>query len=212
MRLRGHLGRGKHLRAGHRRHWQVCVLQPRRGLHRPGQAARASGSLFTRQGANRLDARSTAGRGRVRQTQVHTTHRDGSHRLEIERLEVGSETRQDGAPALSLTDWEATSTGGQLQHEVGPALEGSFRDVQAPSDRLEEHQLILVDLQRVQTRDLAPRAGGVVAILEILGGEDEGGQEHAPTTLHRPHTRLIPRLLLGEVVRGHMGLNLNQII
>jgi hypothetical protein len=37
--------------------------------------------------------------------------------------------------------------------------------MEAPSDGLEEHQFILVDLQRVEAGNLAPGTSGIVAIL-----------------------------------------------
>ena len=84
--------------------------------------------------------------------------------------------------------------------------------MQAPPDGLEEHQFILVDLKSVETRNLTPGTGGIVAVLQILGSENQRRQEHPTPTLHGPQQRLIPRLLLGQVMSGHVGLNLNQII
>jgi hypothetical protein len=84
--------------------------------------------------------------------------------------------------------------------------------VQAPTDGLEEHEFILVDLKSVEARNFAPGASGVVAVLQIFGSEDQCGEKHPTPTLHRPQKRLIPRLLLGEVMCRDVGLDFNQII
>ncbi len=98
------------------------------------------------------------------------------------------------------------------QHEIGPALKDALGDVQAPVDGLEEGHLVGVDLVRAQSRDLAPGAGRVVAILQVLGGQDQGGQEHAPTTLERPHGRAIFRLGTGEVEGGDAVLDADEVV
>jgi hypothetical protein len=72
--------------------------------------------------------------------------------------------------------------------------------MEAPAHRFEEHQLVLIDLERVQTGDFAPGAGGVVTVLQIFGRKDQRRQKHPAATLHGPQKRLVPRLLVGEVV------------
>lgn len=81
-----------------------------------------------------------------------------------------------------------------------------------PIHCLQKHQLVLVDLQCIQTGDFAPSAGGVVSVLEVFGGENQGGKEHASTTLHSPADGLTPSLVMGQIVTGHVRLNLNQIV
>lgn len=84
--------------------------------------------------------------------------------------------------------------------------------MKSPPHGFQEHQLVLVDLQRVQAGDLAPSTGGIVSVLEILGGKDQGGQKHASTTLHGPGDGLLTRLLVGKIWVGHVWLDLDQII
>jgi hypothetical protein len=81
--------------------------------------------------------------------------------------------------------------------------------MQTPTDRLQKHQLILIDFQRVQARNLAPGPGRVVTVLQILRGQDQRRQKHTTTALHGPHHRLITGLFLCEVMGRHMRLNLN---
>ena len=84
--------------------------------------------------------------------------------------------------------------------------------MKSPPDGFQEHQLVLVDLQRVQTGNLAPSTGRIVSVLEVLGGKNQGGQKHASTTLHGPADGLLARLLFGKIWVGHVRLDLDQII
>lgn len=191
----------------------MVVLHARGRLQSPGHTRSIGRGLLARSRPDRFLAGNTPRRRRVGQTEIHTTHRRyRGHRLGVNRLELWSQAGQDSTPALALADRQTTCTRGELEDKLGPSLESCLGDVQAPSNRLEKHQLILVDLQRVQAGDLTPGTSGVVAVLEILGRQDQCGQKHPTTTLHRPHRRLIAGLLFCEVVARHMGFNLNQII
>jgi len=61
-----------------------------------------------------------------------------------------------------------TGAGSVLQNDVRPALESGFRNVKLPVNSFQEHQLILIDFNRVQTRYLAPSTSGIVSVLEIF--------------------------------------------
>jgi hypothetical protein len=89
-----------------------------------------------------------------------------------------------------------------LEDDVGPALENGIGDVYPPVDGKEEGHLVLVDLEGVETGNLAPSAGRVVAILQVLGGEDESGEEHAAAALEGADRVRVIGLLHGEVVIG----------
>lgn len=100
----------------------------------------------------------------------------------------------------------------ELQNDVGPALEDGIGDVEAPVDGHQERHLVLVDLVGAETADLAPRARGVVAVLQVLGGQDEGGQEHAAPALEGARSVALVRLLHGEVEAGDVGLDEDEVI
>jgi hypothetical protein len=61
-----------------------------------------------------------------------------------------------------------TSAGSILQNDVRPPLESGFGDVKLPVNSFQEHQLVLIDFSRVQTRNLAPSTSGIVAVLKIF--------------------------------------------
>jgi hypothetical protein len=84
--------------------------------------------------------------------------------------------------------------------------------VQLPIDGEQEGNLVLVDLVGVETRDLAPRTSRVVTVLEVLGGQNERGEKHAPPTLQGTIRVVIVWLLHGEVVLGNMRLDEDQVI
>lgn len=97
--------------------------------------------------------------------------------------------------------------GSVLQYNLGPTLEDVVGDVELPVDGQQESDLVLVDLVGVETRDLAPGASRVVSVLEILGGQDQSGEEHATTALQGAAGLAIVGLLHGEVVLRHMRLD-----
>jgi hypothetical protein len=84
--------------------------------------------------------------------------------------------------------------------------------MKSPSNGFEEHQLVLIDFQRVETGYLAPCPSGVIPILEVFRCKNQSCQEHPTAALHGPQERLIPRLLLGKVEIRNMRLDLDQII
>ena len=84
--------------------------------------------------------------------------------------------------------------------------------MEPPADGAEEHQLVLVDLGGVQSGDLAPRTGRVVPVLQVLGREDQRGEEHASATLHGPAGRLPAILVRGRIGAGNVRLDLDQVV
>lgn len=99
-----------------------------------------------------------------------------------------------------------------LEDNVGPSLEDLVGNMQLPINSEQERNLILVDLLSVEAGDLAPGTSRVVAVLKILGGQDECGEEHATPTLESTVGMVIVGLLHGEIVLGNMGLDEDQII
>ena len=98
-----------------------------------------------------------------------------------------------------------------LQHEIGPASEDGLGHVQAPVDDVEKGHLVDVDLLGREARDLAPGAGRVVAILQVLGRQDQGGQEHAAAALQGPDRGRVVGLLHREVELGHAVLDADEV-
>lgn len=76
----------------------------------------------------------------------------------------------------------------------------------------EECHLVGVDLAHFQAGDLTPGSSRVIAILQILRGQDESSQEHATTALKGSDGRDILGLFHGEIMLGHMTLDENQIV
>jgi hypothetical protein len=64
-------------------------------------------------------------------------------------------------------------------HNVSPFLIDILADMQLPVDSLQERNFVLVNFLCIQARNLTPGACRVVAILEVLGGQNQGSQEHA---------------------------------
>lgn len=56
-------------------------------------------------------------------------------------------------------------------------------NVELPVDTIEESAFVHVDLGDLESRHLAPRFCRIIAILKVFGGENECGEEHAPSTL-----------------------------
>jgi len=84
--------------------------------------------------------------------------------------------------------------------------------MELPVNGNQKSNLILVDLLGVKSRDLAPSPSRVVSILEILGSQDQGREEHAAATLKCTIGMAVIRLLSGKVMLGNMGLNENQVV
>jgi hypothetical protein len=92
-----------------------------------------------------------------------------------------------------------------------PLLPNRVSDVQLPVHSLEKRHLVGVDLADFEARDLAPCASRVVAILQVLGRENERCKEHATSTLQSTQ-RGILRLGHGEVMLGQMSLDEDQVV
>jgi hypothetical protein len=76
--------------------------------------------------------------------------------------------------------------------------------VKLPVDSQKEGHLVLVNL--------APCAGRVIAILEVLGCQNQGGQEHPTSALDGLARAAGIGLLGSKVVSGDMGLNENEVV
>jgi len=99
-----------------------------------------------------------------------------------------------------------------LHDQVAPNLVEVLGNMQVPPDGAEECALILIDFRNLESGYLAPGPRRVVAILEPLGGKNEGREEHAPTTLQGPTSVRLAGLLHGEVMGGNVRLDQDQII
>jgi hypothetical protein len=97
------------------------------------------------------------------------------------------------------------------QNNLLPLLPDGVRDVELPVDSLQESHLVGVDLAHLQTRDLAPCPSRVVAVLQILGGENQSSKKHTTATLEST-VRCIFRLSSGEVLLGQVRLDEDQVV
>jgi hypothetical protein len=93
-----------------------------------------------------------------------------------------------------------------------PFLPNGINDVKLPVDSLQKSQFVGVDFAHLQPRDVAPSAGRVIAILQILRRQNEGSKEHAAPTLQSAQRRNILRLLHSEVVFWHVTLDKDQVV
>lgn len=59
-------------------------------------------------------------------------------------------------------------TGRELVHAVSPPFISLLGDMKIPVDSQKKCHLVLVDLEGIKTRDFAPSAGRVVAVLKVL--------------------------------------------
>ena len=84
--------------------------------------------------------------------------------------------------------------------------------MQLPVDSLEKGHFVGVDLTNLETGYLAPRASRVVAVLQILGCQDEGGEKHAAPALESATPGGVDGLLHGEVVVGHVSLDEDEVV
>jgi len=55
--------------------------------------------------------------------------------------------------------------------------------MQVPVDCEKERHLVLVDFMCSETGYLAPGPGRIIPVLQVLRGQDQGREEHPPTTL-----------------------------
>lgn len=88
----------------------------------------------------------------------------------------------------------------KVQEDPGPALPNSVGDVQIPAHGMEESRFVLVDLLGVKARNLTPSTSRVVSVLEIFGGQDQGSEEHATTTLQGSRRLIVLGLFHGEIL------------
>lgn len=132
--------------------------------------------------------------------------------IQIDGVKFRSEHRDNVPPGEAFAVWRTTRVGRVLENNVRPTLEDGFRNVKFPAHSLEERQLILIDLKCIQTRNFAPRSGGVISILEILRGQNKRRKEHSPATLHSTRARVVPGLLHGEILFRYMRLNHDKIV
>jgi len=79
----------------------------------------------------------------------------------------------------------------EAQHNFLPFLKRWLRDVKFPVDLGKKDAFIRVDLCDLETGHLAPRFRGVVAVLEILRGQDECRQEDSTTAHQRARRRAV---------------------
>ena len=91
-------------------------------------------------------------------------------------------------------------------------MEDGIGDVDAPVYSEKKGHLVLVNLQSVQTGDLAPGASGVVAVLEVLGGQDQRREEHAAPALQSADGVGVVRLLHREVVARDVRFDEHQVV
>jgi hypothetical protein len=96
--------------------------------------------------------------------------------------------------------------------QVAPDLVQVFTDEQVPVDSGKKRTLIFVYLRDLESRNLAPGTGRVVAVLQPLGGEDKSSEEHAPAALQDPASVRFVGLLHGEVMGRDVRLDQDQII
>ncbi len=94
-----------------------------------------------------------------------------------------------------------------LEHNLRPFLEDGFRNVQLPVDFAEEGPFISVDLRNLESRHLAPRLRGVIAVLHILRCQDESREEHPPPTHQSAVSWTVHLLLLRKVIFGDEWLD-----
>lgn len=99
-----------------------------------------------------------------------------------------------------------------LEHDLGPPLEDVIRDVQLPVDSKQECNLVLVDLMYIEARNLAPGSRGVVAVLKVLGRENQGREEHAPAALKGPVGVAVLVLLSDKATLGDVGLDKDEVV
>lgn len=81
-----------------------------------------------------------------------------------------------------------------------------------PVDGKDESQLVLIDLVCCKTGDFAPGTGGIVAVLKVLGRENQSSEKHAAAALESTTLMTVVRLFHGEIVLGDMGLDQDEIV
>jgi len=100
----------------------------------------------------------------------------------------------------------------ELVYAFEPAVINFFGNVQLPVDGEEEGDFILVNFLSVQARYLAPSASREVAVLEVLGGQNQSREEHAPTALDGLAGVAVVGLLHRKIPIRHMRLDQYQIV
>lgn len=102
--------------------------------------------------------------------------------------------------------------GGVVQYNLRPPFEDCVGEVKFPANLREEGPLVSIDLANSQARHLAPGFGRVVAVLQVLRCQDQGGQEHATSAHERACTGTVDLLLPCEVTLGYERFDQNQIV
>ena len=69
-----------------------------------------------------------------------------------------------------------------------------------------------MNLLSIESRNFAPSTGSIVAILQILGSENQSSEKHASSTLQGPIGVAVVWLFCREVVRRDVRLDKNQVI
>jgi len=81
-----------------------------------------------------------------------------------------------------------------------------------PADLCKEGSLVGVDLFYWQAGHLAPGLGRIIAILQILRGQDKRSKEHSASTHESAVGRAVPRLFHCEVALRYEGLDQDQVV
>lgn len=77
---------------------------------------------------------------------------------------------------------------------------------------MKEGHFVAVDLTNLESGYLTPSPSREVAILKILGGQDERCEEHAPTALQGAERGHILWLLHSKVMLGYVRFDENQVV
>jgi hypothetical protein len=101
---------------------------------------------------------------------------------------------------------------GVLHDAVAPDLVQDLAEMELPVDGGKKCKLILVDFRDLEPRDLTPGPCRVIAILEPLRGENQGRKEHTSPTLQNPTSVRRVGLLHGEIMRGNVRLDQDEVV
>ena len=85
-------------------------------------------------------------------------------------------------------------------------------NVELPIDALEEGTLVHINLGDLESRHLAPCLCRIVAILQVLRGKDQRGEEHAPAALEGSHGWRVGHLLSRKVALWHQRHDQDQVV
>ena len=93
-----------------------------------------------------------------------------------------------------------------------PLFPDGISDMELPVHCRKKGHLVGVDLANLETRYLAPCTSRVVPILQILGCQNQSGEEHPTATLKGADGRNILGLLHGEIKLRHMGFDEDKVV